>query len=94
MTHEIRHPKFGVPVRIAMADGSVVTGMVFVRQGQRVVDVLCDARSFLPVKANDGVRLLNKQHAVQIQLMTMEEIFEKRELFPGVDVNYLRSNPW
>lgn len=94
MSQEMRHPKFGVPVRIVMADGALIIGMVFVRQNQRVIDVVCDARSFFPIKTNAGVSLLNKQHAVQIHLFSLEEILEKLDLFPEVDVHYLRNNTW
>ncbi len=67
---------------------------VFVRQGQRVLDLFCDERPFLPVNTKAGVKLLNKQHAVEIDLMSLEEMLENRDLFPDVDFDYLRSNNW
>ena len=94
MSQEMRYPKFGVPVRIAMVDGTLIIGMVFVRQNQRVIDVVCDVRNFFPIKTNAGVSLLNKQHAVQIHLLSIEEIIEKIDLFPEVDIHYLRNNSW
>ena len=94
MSQTIRHPKFGIPVRIAMADRTQIIGVVFVRQNQRVIEVLCDDRSFFPIETTGGVRLLNKQHVAQVDLMTIEEILEQRDLFPDIDVHYLGQNNW
>ena len=94
MNAEIKHPKFGIPVRIAMSDRTQIIGVVFVRQNQRVIDVFCDARPFFPVATIGGVRLLNKQHAMQIDLMPIEEMLEMGDLLPEVDFQYLRNNTW
>lgn len=94
MNPQMKHPKFGIPVRIAMSDKTQIMGTVFVRQNQRVIDVLCDARTFLPVETTAGVRLLNKQHVLQVDLMSLEEMAEKHDLIPDVDFQYLRSNTW
>lgn len=94
MSQAMRHPKFGVPVRLAMVDRTLIIGVVFVRQNQRVIEVLCDERTFLPVETTGGYRLLNKQHIVQIDLMVLDEIIDKRDQFPAVDVEYLRHNNW
>ena len=94
MHQVVRHSKFGVPVRIAMSDKTQIIGLIFVRQNQRVIEVLCDDRAFFPVKTIGSVRLLNKQHVVQLDLLPIKEILEKRDLFPEVDVNYLRDNNW
>ena len=94
MNAEMKHPKFGVPVRIAMSDKTQIIGVVFVRQDQRVLDVLCDARPFFPLATIGGVRLLNKQHAMQIDLMPIEEMQKMNDLLPEVDYQYLRNNSW
>lgn len=94
MHAQTRLPKFAVPVRIAMAGSAQIFGVVFVHQGQRVLDVLCDERPFFPIQTTIGVRLLNKQYAVEIDLMTLEEILEQRDLFPDIDLQYLRNNTW
>ena len=94
MSQVIRHSKFGVPVRLAMADRTQIIGVVFVRQNQRVIEVLCDERTFFPIETIGSVRLLNKQHVVQIDLLSIEEILVQRDLFPDIDVQYLRDNNW
>lgn len=94
MNQGFRHPKFGVPVRIAMADRTQIIGVVFVRQNQRVIEVLCDERTFFPIETVGGVRLLNKRHVAQVDLMRIEEILEKRDLFPDIDVQYLSKANW
>ena len=77
-----------------MADKTQIIGVIFVRQAQRVIEVLCDDRTFFPIETIGGVRLLNKQHVVQIDLLQIEEILAKKELFPEIDVHYLRHNSW
>lgn len=94
MGQEMQHPKFGVPVRIAMSNNTQCIGVVFVRQNQRVLDMLCDARAFFPIETTGGVKLLNKNHAVQIDLMSIEEMREHQDLFPAVDFHYLHHNTW
>ncbi|MCC5986159.1 MAG: hypothetical protein JJT95_00660 [Pararhodobacter sp.] len=94
MLSQTKLPKFAVPVRIAMANETQIIGAVFVYQGQRVIDLLCDERPFIPIETTAGFRLLNKQHAVEVDLMQIEEMLEKRDLFPNVDLQYLRNNKW
>lgn len=94
MMSHTKLPKFGVPVRVSLADKTQFFGVVFVRQGQRVIDLFCDERLFLPVNTKAGVKLLNKQHAVEIDLMSLEEMLDNRDLFPDVDFDYLRNNNW
>jgi hypothetical protein len=94
MLSQNKHPKFGIPVRITMADKTHIMGLVFVHQGQRVLDVLCDARGFIPIKTTAGVRLINKAYTVEINLLEIEEMMEKRDLFPSIDFNYLQNNSW
>lgn len=77
-----------------MADRTQIIGVVFVRQNQRVIEVLCDERTFFPIETVGGVRLLNKRHVAQVDLMRIEEILEKRDLFPDIDVQYLSKANW
>lgn len=77
-----------------MADRTQIIGIVFVRQNQRVIEVLCDDRTFFPIETIGSVRLLNKHHVVQIDLLPMEEIIKQRDLFPDIDVQYLYDNNW
>ena len=94
MNSRTKLTKFGIPVRIAMSDRTQIIGVVFVHQGQRVLDVLCDDRPFFPIQTTAGVKLLNKQHAAQIDLMLVEEMREMSELLPDIDFHYLRNNNW
>ena len=94
MSPVVRHQKFGIPVQIAMTDRTRIIGVLFVRQSQRVIEVLCDDRAFFPVETIAGVRLLNKQHVVQIDLLPIAEILENRGLCPDIDVHYLSQNIW
>ena len=54
MTSRTKLTKFGIPVRIAMSDRTQIIGVVFVHQGQRVLDVLCDDRPFFPIQTTAG----------------------------------------
>lgn len=92
MISQNRLPKFGIPVRVSMTNQTQTIGVVFVHQGQRVLDLFCDERHFLPIETTAGVKLLNKRHAVEIDLMPIEEILEKCDLFKGIDLQYLRNN--
>ena len=89
-----KNPKFNVPVRIEMSDGLGMYCVVFVRQNQRVIEMLCDERGFIPVQTNEGISLLNKSHILRIGIMTKDEIAEKSELFPSVSFYYLENNSW
>lgn len=48
MSQVARHSKFGVPVRIAMADRTAIIGVVFVRQNQRVIESFVPRTHILP----------------------------------------------
>lgn len=86
--------KFGVPVRMQLANNSQILGLVFVRHGSRVMEKLCDANKFFAVKTSEGVKLVNKAHVIQVDLMTIEEIEASADMLPGVDLMYLRRNHW
>jgi hypothetical protein len=48
-------------VEVALTDGTVWTGMIFLRSDQRVLDIVNDDRRFVPFAASDGpVRVINK----------------------------------
>jgi len=87
-------PKHSVPVRVTLINDSHIFGVVYVRQGQRILDMLCDDRKFFPVRANSGVSLLNKSSVMQVDVMTIDEIELKGQLFPEVDKKYLENNAW
>lgn len=89
-----RREKFGIPVRIQMTNNSQIIGLVFVAVGNRVMETLCDGKPFFAVKTKDGVKLVNKQHAIQVELLSIEEIREKSDVFPDFDVKYLQAGKW
>ena len=92
MQHHAKQPKYGIPVRVGLGTGDDVLGLVFVRWGQRVRDALCEDAAFLPVKTRDRLRLLNKAAIVHVDLLNMDEIADKQELFPEIDFEYLSLN--
>lgn len=94
MNTPLKHPKYAIPVRAMMTDKTQLLGVLFVRQNQRIIDLLCDARSFIPLETTAGLRLLNKQHVIQIDLMPIDEITEKHSLFPDLNFQYLHNNTW
>jgi hypothetical protein len=87
-------PKHNVPVRMTLADGSHVLGIIYLRQGQRISDMLCDDREFFPLKSTTGVILLNKRNVMQVDVMTIDEMIDKGDLFPDMSVKYLSNNAW
>jgi len=89
-----KFPKYRIPVRIVYADQSIITGTVFVRQGQRVLDVMCDDRPFFPVLMVSGTILANKRHVRQIDILGLPEIVKMQDDLPEFDMNYLRNNSW
>lgn len=88
------YPKHNIPVRVTLIDGTNAFGVVYVRQGQRILDMLCDERAFFPLRSKDGISLLNKDGVMKINIMTVEEIADKEELFPDVNLGYLKNNSW
>lgn len=87
-------PKYCVPVKVTLEDGTEFYGGIHVVQGQRVLDVLCDGRSFLPFRLRDRAILLNKSKVVQFDLLEMAEITEKEDLLPELNLYYLQVNNW
>jgi len=87
-------PKFKVPVLILMSDGVGIYCVIFARQNQRLIEILGDDRTFIPVETNAGVSLLNKAHILRVVILTKAEMMEKTELFPSVSFYYLDNNSW
>ena len=60
--------KVGTEVELTFLDRGTMRGRFFVSRGQRVADVLNDARSFLPFADISGaVRLVNKNTIVHVK---------------------------
>lgn len=94
MQSETQIPKNQVPVQMTLVDGSVTYGVVHVRQGQRILDMLTDSRAFFPLMSNSGTSLINKANVLKIDVMTMAQIVERKEFFPKLDFKYLQSHNW
>jgi len=90
----MKYPKFCVPVKAILDNGSQYFGGVHVSQNQRILDVLCDERSFIPFKLRDRTILLNKSKLVQIDLLDMTEISEMTDVLPELNLDYLKANDW
>lgn len=90
----MKYPKYCVPVKATLENGTQHFGGVHVRQSQRVLDVLCDERSFIPFKLRDRTVLLNKSKLVQVDLLELAEIGEMQDVLPEFDLDYLNANDW
>jgi hypothetical protein len=90
----LKHPKYGIPVRVVLTNQDAILGLVYVQWGQRIRDVLCEKEAFLPVKATKGTLLVNKAAVVHVDLLSVSDIAEKKELFPEIDFDYLSRNAW
>ena len=56
----IKQGKARLMVRLCLTDGAKVEGEVWCAQGERLADVLNDARAFLPIGQGDEVRCIAK----------------------------------
>lgn len=90
----MKYPKYCVPVKVTLENDSQYFGGVHVIQNQRVLDVLCDDRPFLPFKLRDRTILLNKSKIMQIDLLEMAEISEMGDILPEINLDYLNANTW
>ena len=86
-----RLPKHSIPVRINMTNNVQLLGVVYVNHDQRILDLLCDTRSFFPLRTKGGLSLLNKNSVAQVEVFTVEETLDKKELFPEIDLAYLKT---
>ena len=90
----MKYPKYCVPVKATLEDGSQHFGAVHVRQNQRVIGVLCDERAFIPFKLRDRTILLNKAKLVQVDILELSEIEEMEDILPELNLDYLHANVW
>jgi hypothetical protein len=78
-------PKYRIPVRLSLLEEGTLLGIIFVRQEQRVIDMLCDQRPFFPVSTKTGMLLVNKSFVVKIDVLELEFILQNQDSFPDVD---------
>ena len=77
-----RIPKYRIPVRIALVQDESVLGIVFVRQAQRILDMLCEPKPFFPVNTKTGLFLVNKQSVIKMEVLDATYIAAHQESFP------------
>jgi hypothetical protein len=81
-TNMERIPKYRIPVRIALVQDESVLGVVFVRQEQRILDMLCEPKPFFPVNTKTGTLLVNKQSVIKLEVLDEDYVAEHRDNFP------------
>lgn len=86
--------KHTVPVRVLFPDGAHKNGLIFLRQGQRVMDLLSDERPFFPLKTVTSTMLINKNNISAIELVEPEAPEDQRKLFPPFDWKTLDHKSW
>ena len=60
-------PKVKTEVEVALTDGTVMTGSMFLLASQRVLDIVNDDRRFVPFAASDGpISVINKEVIARI----------------------------
>lgn len=90
----MKYPKYCIPVKATLENGNQHFGGVHVTQSQRILDVLCDDRPFIPFSLSDRTILLNKSKLVQVDILTMAEITEMKNILPDLNLDYLKANVW
>ncbi len=74
-----RIPKYRIPVRISLVQEESVLGIVFLRQEQRILDMLCEPKPFFPVNTKTGMFLVNKQSVIKLEVLDASYIAEHQE---------------
>jgi hypothetical protein len=81
-------PKYKIPVRITMAQEESVLGVIFIRQEQRILDMLCEQKQFFPVSTKTGMFLINKQSVVKVEVLEADYITQHQENFPEAELTF------
>jgi hypothetical protein len=81
-TTMVRIPKYRIPVRISLVQEESVLGIVFVRQEQRILDMLCEPNPFFPVNTKTGMFLVNKQSVIKLEVLDADFVAAHRDNFP------------
>lgn len=85
-----RIPKYGIPVRVSITGQTAdLLGVVYVRQEQRVIDMLCDSRPFFPLRTKEILMLINKSAVAMISVLEREYVEESLDLFPDLELTAL-----
>lgn len=86
--------KYNVPVRVQFPDGSLRHGLIFLRHGQRIMDLLCEASPFFALRTKKGVSLVGKSNIAALDILEREQFETERDLFPPFDWNPLENRSW
>jgi hypothetical protein len=78
-------PKYRIPVRISLADKESMLGVIFIRQEQRILDMLCEQKPFFPVRTKTGMFLINKSTVEKVEVLEKQFILDHQEHFPETD---------
>jgi len=81
-------PKYKIPVRISLADKETVLGVIFIRQEQRILDMLCEQKQFFPVSTKTGMFLINKHSVLKVEVLEKDYILEHQEHFPEAEFKF------
>ncbi len=82
-----RIPKYGLPVRVSiMGEDTDLLGVVYVRQEQRVIDMLCDARPFFPLQTKQKLVLISKSAVSMISMLDRKDVEDVLDSFPGLEL--------
>lgn len=82
--------KFRLPVRISfLGETDALLGVVYVRQDQRIGDMLCDQRGFFPLETNEGLVIVNKAAISKVYVANRRTVEKNPGLFPNVDMTAL-----
>ncbi len=80
-----------VEVQVTFEDGRELLGCLFVRQMQRISDLLNDSRQFLPIKASDGLILHIRKSTIAKIMQLDQEVRQDAVTDPyeilGVSIN-------
>lgn len=87
-----RIPKYKIPVRISLAQEESVLGIIFIRQEQRILDMLCEQKQFFPVSTKTGLYLINKTSVVKVEVLEKDYIKEHQENFPEGEFKFSFEN--
>jgi hypothetical protein len=81
-------PKYKIPVRITLAHEESVLGVIFIRQEQRILDMLCEPKQYFPVSTKTGMFLVNKNSVVKLEVLEADYIMQNQEYFPEAELKF------
>ena len=81
-------PKYEIPVRILLSDQESVLGIIFIRQEQRILDMLCEEKQFFPVSTKTGMYIINKKSVVKVEILDRNFVMSNRDNFPEADIKF------